>query len=95
MNLKNLLVTAFLPASCAVHADIFMLKNGRTDWTDPASYTNNALPTASDRIFTEAGATNELRPLDEKYADSLAMINLVNQIQLGKNATLVIEVAEE
>ena len=83
---------ACLLSACPVHADDFMLKNGMTDWTDPYSYTNNAIPTASDRIFTEDGATNALLPSDAKYADSLAKINEVVQVQLGKNATLVIEV---
>ena len=90
--------TAFM-AVCAsallcTRAGNFMLKNGMTDWTDPASYTNNAVPTASDRIFTEEGATNELLPSDTKYADSLAKINEVVQVQLGRHATLVVEVAD-
>ena len=88
--------TAFM-AVCAsallcVRAGDFMLRNGMTDWTDPASYTNNAVPTASDRIFTEEGATNELLPSNPKYADSLAKISEVVQVQLGRHATLVIEV---
>ena len=80
-------------AACSVNAADFTLLNGKTDWTDPASYLNNAVPGASDRIFTEEGATNELRPSDLKYADSLAKINEVVQVQLGKRAKLVIEVA--
>ena len=88
--LMTISVSAFL---CA-NADVFMLKNGKTDWTDPASYTNNAVPTAaSDRIHTEAGATNELRPSNPKYSESIDVINFVNQVEIGGNATLVIEVA--
>ena len=81
---------------CSAYATDFTLLNGKTDWTDPSSYkdnANNALPGALDRIFTEDGATNELSPSDSKYADSLAKINEVVQVQLGKHATLVIEVA--
>lgn len=82
---------------CSAYATDFTLLNGKTDWTDPSSYkdnANNALPGASDRIFTEDGATNELRPSDSKCAASLAKISEVVQVQLGRRATLVIEVAE-
>ena len=87
------LMTICASAFLCVNADVFMLKNGKTDWTDPASYTNNAVPTATDRIFTETGATNELLPSNPKYVESFAMLNSVVQIQLGVGATLVIEVA--
>lgn len=82
--------------ACAVAND-FTLKNGATDWTSPASYVDNPknlVPSSSDRIFTEEGATNELLPSDAKYADSLAKINEVVQVQLGKHAMLVIAVAD-
>ncbi len=89
---KLVAIAVCASALFCVQAAEFMLKNGMTDWTDSASYTNNAVPTASDRIFTEEGATNELLPSDPKYADSLAKISEVVQVQLGRHATLVIEV---
>lgn len=89
---KLVAIAVCASALFCVQAAEFMLKNGMTDWTDSASYTNNAVPTASDRIFTEEGATNELLPSDPKYADSLAKISEVLQVQLGRHATLVIEV---
>jgi len=77
---------------CA-HAVNFMLKNGKTDWTDPNSYTNNAVPSSSsDCIFTESNATNELLSSDLKYTDSLAIINTVGDVKIGNHAVLVIEV---
>ena len=83
-------------AACIAHAADFTLLDGKTDWTDPASYkdnSNNAVPGASDRIFTQDNAVNQLLAADGKYASSLAKINEVVQVQLGKRATLVIEVA--
>ena len=81
----------------SAHAKDFTLLSGKTDWTDPSSYKDNvenSVPGASDRIFTEDDATNSLLPGNEKYAASLAKINEVVQVQLGKRATLVIEVAD-
>ena len=86
----------FMVAVLAYAAD-FTILNGKTDWTDPASYKDNAanaLPTSADRIFTEEGATNEIRPSHPKYAQSLEMINRVVQVQMGDRSTLVIEVAD-
>jgi len=83
-------------AACTAHAADFTLLDGKTDWTDPASYkdnSNNAVPGSSDRIFTQDNAVNQLLAADGKYASSLAKINEVVQVQLGRRATLVIEVA--
>ena len=90
-------VAACVLAACTANAADFTLLNGKTDWTDPSSYKDNAgsaVPGASDRIFTEDDATNSLLPGNEKYAASLNKINEVVQVQLGKRATLVIEVAD-
>lgn len=94
---KVAVVSILFFSAFAVKAGDFTILNGKTDWTDPASYKDNAanaLPTSADRIFTEEGATNEIRPSHPKYAQSLEMINRVVQVQMGDSSTLVIEVAD-
>ena len=82
------IVSACALAACSAHAADFTLLNGKTDWTDPNSYkdnANSAVPGSSDRIFTEDNATNELRPSGEKYAASL---DLDGCLQLGEYVRL-------
>ena len=54
MNVSNSVVksvfVSFLFIFSANAAD-FLLLNGKTDWSDRNSYTNNAVPTANDRIW--------------------------------------------
>lgn len=73
---------------------VYVLKDGATDWGDPASYVNNAVPTLpSDVITTEANATNVIRSDDPAYQTAFDKINLVDHVEIGDWAHLEIEVA--
>jgi len=84
-----------IAAAFSASADIYMLKDGMTDWKSAGSYTNNAIPTLStDVIVTEANATNRILTASARYADAFEMINLVSKVELGRKAVLEIEVAQ-
>lgn len=94
MMIKHCVLILGFAVALSAFATDFMLKNGMTDWTDGASYTNGTVPTAkTDRIFTEQGATNRLKVANAKYGASFDILNTVGQVQLGLNSFLEIEVA--
>ena len=93
-TMKSIVLVMGVAAAVSASADVYMLKNGMTDWKDAASYTNNAAPTAStDVIVTEANATNRILVANAGYDGAFEMINLVSSVELGRKAVLEIEVA--